>query len=156
MSLDATAREANFRDSIKKFFVDTFKRGEKIPLSFDTGLGKPDLKLKAMDKWMSYNWGTLSLGKMSTAFGDVYVCTRRDAEGFKLAQLRDTVVGHLIDTDQTDGMKRIPFYRSYSDQAWDLIGGILVQEIIESAEMKGPDQSKYKILSLKLRFASKV
>ena len=159
MALDPTARESNYRDSIKKFFVDNIKVASGIPLLFDPNISTPRLighSNQNVDRWVAVHFGSLSMGYMSEGILDVYCCTRRDNEGFKLAQLRDTVVGYLTDTDSTDGMKRITLYRSYADQAWDVLGAILVQDISESPQMKEEDDTKYKVLTVRLRFASKI
>jgi len=159
MALDPTARETNYRDSIKKFFVDNIKVTSGIALLFDPNLATPRLighHNQNIDRWVAVNFGTLALGYMSEGILSVHCCTRKDNEGFRLAQLRDTVVGYLTDSTATDGMKRIPFYRSYADQAWTLLGALLVQSIDESQQLKTEDDTKYKILTVRLRFASKV
>jgi hypothetical protein len=96
------------------------------------------------------------MGVMSDFDLIIYVCTRQDSEGFKLAQLRDTVVGLLSDTTQTDGMKRIPFYKSYAQQAWELIGALLVTDITESPQYEADDETKYKMLTVNLRWSAKI
>jgi len=93
---------------------------------------------------------------LSEVLLDIFCCTRADTEGFILAQLTDAVMAELTDTTKTDGMKRIPFYRSYSDRAWESLGALLVQDVTESAEMESPDATKYIILSCRLRTASKI
>jgi hypothetical protein len=64
---------------------------------------------------------------------------------FKLAQLSDFFMGHLSDSTQTDGMKRINLYRSYENQTWDLIGALVVQEVLESSQFEGEDGTKYMV-----------
>jgi len=158
MALEPTAREANYLDSIKKFFVDNIKTASGIALLFDPSLSTPDLignGPSKIDRWVTVAPGSLDLDHMSTAILTVFCCTRRDNEGFKLAQLRDTVMGYLTDVDATDGMKRITFYRSYPEQAWEDIGGILVQDVNESLHGRLDDNTKYKGLIVRLRFASK-
>jgi len=53
-------------------------------------------------------------------------------------------------------MKRITLYRSRATGAWTDIGSILVHNIIESPRMLAPDESKYKILTVILRWSSKI
>ena len=156
MALDPTAREANVRDSLKKYFVDSLH--PTYPVMFDKGLRTPDLlgTPGPTDKWVSINFGTMDRGTLSEHMLTIYCCTRRDGEGFKLAQLSDTVMGFLSDSGETDGMRKIPFYRSYPSKAWELIGGIVVQEVVESQQFEADDETKYKILNARLRWGSKI
>ena len=157
MALDPTAREANVRDSLKKFFVDSLETTESHEVTFDVSLATPNIQGEDVDKWYAIGFGLLGMETLSSYTVSIYCCTRKDPEGFKLAQLRDTAYSYLIDTDQTDGMKRIAFYRSRASGSWTLLdGGIVVQEIIESGQMEAPDETKYKILTVLVRFASKV
>lgn len=156
MALDPTAREANFRDSIKKYFVDNLKTTEGIALMFDTAIATPDLYRHTTGKWVIINFMDMHRDDMSMAFIDVICCTRKDNEGFKLAQLTDTVMGYLTGSTNGDSTCRITFYRSYANQAWESIGGIVVQDIQETSQMEAEDGTKYKILNCLLRFASKV
>jgi len=156
MALDPTARESNIRDSLKRYFVDNLNTTEGIPVTFDVSLSVPTLQGTAVDRWYAIGFGALGMEALSSFAVNIFCCTRRDAEGFKLAQLRDTAYEYLIDEDQTDGMARITFYRSRAAGAWTNIGGIVVSEVIESGQMEGPDETKYKILTAIMRFGSKV
>ena len=97
---------------------------------------------------------------LSDILVQVYCCTRQDNEFFKLSQLRDTIVeGLSVDPNsgQSDNMKRITFYKSDPILAnWSVIGALLVTEVIESISMEGPDETKYKILTVRLRAPAKV
>ena len=155
MALDATARESNFRDSVKKFFVDNISTTEGIALSFDISLATPFLGDKTLDRWVNVDFGPLERETMSRAYLEVRCATRRDNEGFKLAQLTDKVVGYLTETTGAE-YAYIPFYRSHATEAWVKIGGILVQDIIESQQFLAEDRTKYKLLNVVLRFASKI
>lgn len=156
MALDPTAREANFKDSIKKYLVDNLKDIEDITLSFDKSMSYPNLQGVVIDRWVNVRFGPLDRATMSSGIVEFFCGTREDNEGYKLSQLVDRVYGYLTDENASHGMKSIPFYRSYRDQAWDLIGGILIQEIRESSVLEAPDESKYKILTVTCRFASKL
>lgn len=157
MALDPTARQANVMDSIKKFLADSLETTESIALTFDVSLSAPTLQGTSVDRWIAVGIGPLDMQTLSAFTVNLFCCTRRDPEGFKLAQLRDTVYNYLIDTDQTDGMKKITFYRSRAAGAWtDLESGIVVSEVIESGVMEAPDETKYKILTVTMKFASKV
>ncbi|TET75874.1 MAG: hypothetical protein E3J43_07615 [Candidatus Heimdallarchaeota archaeon] len=157
MALDPTAREANFRDSIKKYFVDNLETTENIPLTFDKALSSPNLQGKAVHKWVTVLFGSIHIGTMSEIYFRIFCCTRQDNEGFKLAQLKDTVMGYLInDGTVGDGQVRVPFYRSYANQAWTLLGSLLVIDVIPSDQLEAPDETKYIILTVRLKTASKM
>jgi len=158
MSLDPTAREANVRDSVKKFFVDGLSRTDGVPLTFDRGLSSPQIQgdAESVDKWVAVQFDAMDVDHLGFQILSIFCCTRFDSEGFKLAQLRDRVMGYLTDSTQTDGMKRIPFYRSYESQAWELIGSLLVRIQGESAQFEAEDGSKYKIITVMLRWSAKV
>jgi len=157
MSLDDTAKESNIRDSIKKYFVDSIYTAEGVQITFDRYLTTPNVQGRAVDKWVSVNFGDMDLSSLSTHDLSIMCCTRSDGEGFKLAQLRDKVYKYLTDNTQTDGMARFAFYRSRAAGAWtQLAGGFLVQDILESRQFDAEDGTKYKVLSVRLRFSSKV
>ena len=156
MALDATAREANVRDSIKKYFIDNIYTTEGIAVMFDTSVSEPDLRKITMDRWLSVAFGSMGRETLSFIITDLYCCTRRDPEGFRLAQLCDTVMGYLTDIDSSDGMKKITFYQSRASGAWTDLGGLVIQDIIESPENLAPDETKFKMLNVRWRFASKV
>ena len=153
MSLDATAREANIWDSIKKSFVDNMTAH---PITFDKSLSAPEISGRTIDKWYSIIMGSAEIGDMSDVVLDIFICSRQDNEWHKNAQMKDTMFELLTDPDQTDSTKRIPFYQSHPTNPWTLIGGILITEIIESPRMEAADETKYKILHCRLRTASKV
>ena len=157
MALDPTAREANVRDSIKKYFVDNLYTLEGIDLTFDKTLSTPPVSQGIVThRWVAVKFSSMNFNQFSQIYMDVICCTRQDSEGYKLAQLRDTVMGYLTDTTPSDGMRRIPFYRSRATGAWTLLGAFLVQDIAESMQMMLEDETKYKILTVRLRVASKV
>lgn len=155
--LDSTAKESNIRDSIKKYWVDSLYTAEGVELTFDRYLSTPNVRTKATDRWVSINFGGMDMSVMSTLMLNIFCCTRSDGEGFKLAQLRDKVFKYLKDSTMTDGMARISFYRSRADGAWTLLdGGFVVTDVIESQQFEADDGTKYKILTVTLRFSSKV
>jgi hypothetical protein len=156
MAIDNTAKESNIRDSIKKYFVDNLYTTDGVPLTFDKYLSTPNVQGKAVDRWVSINFGDMFLSELSTHIIEIYCCTRKDGEGFKLAQLRDKVYARLTDNTMTDGMAAIPFYRSRATGSWTSIGSMLVQEVMESRQFESEDGTKFKILTTRLRFSSKV
>jgi len=156
MALDPTARESNFKDSIKKYFIDTLVDVEGLNVSFDKVLSTPYLQTMTLQKWVMINWGPFIRGTLSDASIDIVCCVRKDNEGFLLAQLVDKVMGYLTDVNATHGMKSITFYRSFQSSPWVEIGGILVHNIMETGTLEAPDLTKYKILNVQFKFASRV
>jgi len=155
-SLDDSAKESNIRDSIKRFFIDNTYKIDGIHLTFDKYISTPNVQGKAVDRWVSINFGAMSLSEMSTHILEIYCCTRKDGEGFKLTQLRDKVFARLTDNTMTDGMAAFTFYRSRATGAWTPIGSIIIQDIMESGQFEAEDGTKFKILTTRLRFSSKV
>ena len=157
MSLDASARMSNAMDSIKKYMVDNLYTIEGIQLSFDKILSTPNIQGTAVDKWIGIKFGPMIMDALSSLTLDLFLCTRKDAEYFRLAQLRDTVYGYMTDNTQTDGMARIPMYRSYATQPWvQLDTGFIVQEIIESPPYELEDFTKVKQMTCILKWGAKV
>jgi len=156
MSLDATAREANLRDSIKRYFVDNLVTAEGVQVSFDRGLSTPKVQGTDVDRWVAISLGTIEMGTMSSAIVTIYCCSKMDSEGFKLAQLRDKVMGYLVDPNATDGYARITLYRSHPTEAWTNIGGMVVIIETESPVMEAEDNSKIKAITITLRWSSKI
>jgi hypothetical protein len=157
MALDPTSREANVRDSIKKYFVDNIKRIEGIEVIFDKFLSSPRTTVqREVSEWISVNFMEFDLETLADARVDVYCCTRQDPEGWRLVQLRDKVVGYLVDNTKTDGMARIDLYRSYPNQPWILLGAMIVQEVgPESGQLISDDETKFKIVPIRLRWGTK-
>jgi len=153
MALDSTNREANVWDSIKKFFVDNFT---SYAITFDKALATPNIQGREVDRWISLVLGNCEFGILSDIQLQIYICSRQDNEWFKNAQVRDSVMELLVDEDQTDSMKRIPFYASHPTNPWTLLGALVVQEIMEGARLEAEDETKFKILNVRLRTASKV
>lgn len=157
MVLDASARKSNCKDSVKKFFVDNIYTTEGKEVVFDKSLSTPDLKDKTVDRWVVVNFGPMDMTSLAELYLNIFICTRKDSEGFKNAQLRDTVMGYLTDNTQTDGMARIPLYQSRSSGSWTLLaGGFVVQEITEGEEFDIDDQTKGLQLTVRLRWGCKI
>lgn len=153
--LDGTVRESNVRDSIKKFFYDNLTSTEGIAVSFDRTLSTPKIQGVEVDKWYTIMPGEIRLGTLSEMDVNVFCCTKKDPEGFRLAQLRDKVMGYLIDTTMTDGMKRITLYRSSATEAWTSLGKMCVQIEAESDQLEAEDKTKFKVITIMLRWGAK-
>jgi len=156
MTLDATARESNLRDSIKKYFTDNIEGTENIHVVYDKKLAQPNLRNKEINRWVSVNFGNSTRRTFSDLVLTIYCCQRKDTENRKLGQLVDKVMDLLLDTTADgDGIKRIPFYQSYP-LPWTLIGALLVYDIIDSNDLDGLDETNYKILTVTLKWPAKV
>lgn len=156
MALDPSARESNLRDSIKKYFVDNIETTEGVPVTFDKALSTPNIQGKEVEKWISISFGPVLLDTMSDIIIEIYCCTRRDNEGYKLSQLRDKVMGYLVDDTMADGKARIDFYQSSYSSAWTSLGKLLVWEILPSGDMVASDETKFKVLTVVLKVAMKI
>lgn len=155
MALDATVREANIRDSLKKYFYDRIKTAEGIAISFDKGLANPEVQGNKVDRWVAIAFGGMELDALAAFPFTIFCCTKNDAEGFKLAQLRDKVAGYLIDYNMTDGLARIPIYRSSATEAWTVAETGVVQIEAETSPPEAEDGTKFKILDVRLRWGAK-
>jgi hypothetical protein len=156
MAIDATAREANLRDSIKKYFIDSLFTTEHIPVSFDIFVTSPKIQGKSVDRWVSLAIGDKELDTLSSCMLEVYCCTRKDPENFRLSQLRDTVMSYLLPDTDDETYKRIPFYRSAASGAWTLLGALMITNIYEGMDMIAEDQTKFKTLYVQLRYVAKL
>ena len=67
-------------------------------------------------------------------------------------------MGYLVnDGSVGDGQVRIPFYRSRPLKVdWTLLGSLLVIDVIPSDQLEAPDETKYIILTVRLKTASKM
>lgn len=158
-SLNPLSRESNYKDSLKKFFVDSIYTAESVPVSFDKMLNFPDVFQEAfrtsderIDRWVSVISGSLVEDTpFITAYPEIYICTRRDVEGFRLAQLRDTVRGYL------DEAMVIPLYRSYAAPTeWVFLTYMAVYHLGETKQLTTKDGTKFKRMSLALKWAATI
>jgi len=157
MALDETAKKENIKASIRKYFVENVARTGGKRLTFDKSLSNPRIQGQSpVDEWVSVNHGSMDVESLSSHDIIVHCCTRKDAEGIKLAKLRDVVMGYLSDITTTDGFCRIPFYQIKMTGPWTLLGAFLVTEVHESDDMESTDETKFITLTCRLRFASKV
>ena len=153
MALPGQSRSANIKDSWKKY-LNTNLKSDVIHVTFDNALKQPKTQGHPIERWVSLKMGQFSSGTIAEQVVELWCCTRRDSEGYKSAQLRDTVYGLL--TDSEDVFKRIPLYRSHPTEAWTLIGKILIRKewIIESGESEAEDNTKIRKLTVRTRFGS--
>jgi hypothetical protein len=151
MSLDASKRLSNLKDSVKKWFVDEFKEAQAIPVLFDRTISTPDIpNSKTINRWVVVNLGGMIPDTMARMTIDVFCCTRSDSEGYMLAQLVDNVVDKLDTADY-----RITLYRSRETGSWTEIGKLLVTDIEYTGEGVAPDKTKFYLLVLTVRWGTK-
>jgi hypothetical protein len=148
MSLDSTAKKANFLYSLKKYIIDNIYTNDNILPIFDKFLPPPS----DVNRWIAVIPGSLQRDTISEFVMDIYCVTRQDYEGSKLAELLDIVTGYFLgDSTKTDGLIRIPFY----DATTELQNGSMISiKCEESDTMDAPDESKFVILSISLKMAS--
>ena len=157
MVLDATVREANFKDSIKKLLLDN--RGSlvahgSVPILFDKSFDDPEVRDKTLLKWVVCNLGRPQFGTVSECIVYLLPCTRKDNEGFKLAQLRDRLLGLFFDPSYPNGQKPVPLYDS-STTPWTIIGYMLPYVSYETGGKVERDETKYKSITLTLKWGAK-
>ena len=151
MALDPTLQEANFRRSVKKYFVDTLYTTKGIYISFGATYKEPDESDgTAIDKWINFHFdgvpikGTLSRGRVAA-----FMFSRRDTDGTELAALKDELMDQLIDLTMPDGIRRVPLY----DADWNVIGGMMVSTGADSKEERGGDDTLYRFINIYFNFA---
>lgn len=153
MALDTTLQELAFRRSIKKFFVDNLLTAQSVYVSFETLYKIPvDSAGVELDSWINFHFDGLNVtGNLARGRVAAYLFSRRDADGTKLAVLRDTLMDVITDLVAIDGIKRVPLY----DNLWNSIGGMLVSTGAESNESLGVDETLYKFVNLYFSYATK-
>jgi hypothetical protein len=150
MYLDSTAQKKNFHYSLKKYIIDNVYTIQGIQVIFDNYL-PPNA---SVDRWISVIQRPLNRDVVSEYEFDIYCVTRGDYEGEKLIELLDLIAGYFAgDTTQTDGLRRIPFYDAASQVQ---NGSMIITGCSEGEQMEAPDQSKFIILTILAKMASKI
>jgi hypothetical protein len=153
MPLDPTLSEQCFRNSIKKYFVDTLQTVDGVYVGFETEYKQPeDVGGNEVTEWINFHFNGVTSGNaVSTGRVAAYLFTRKDTDGANLATLRDKLMSRLVDLSATDGIMRIPLY----DLTWTATGvGIMLHTGNESVEERGKDGTLYKFLNIYCRFAN--
>jgi hypothetical protein len=152
--LDPTASEATIFKSIRHYFVTAIETAQELPVAFDSGIDLPDLQDVTLDRWVSITIGQASVSGMSAMALMIYCCSRKDIDGEILATVRDTVFETLIDPAQPDGRRRIPI-QTLSGTTWTATGSaLLVDDIREGERLLGKDGTKFKLLTVRLRWGA--
>jgi hypothetical protein len=151
--LNPLAQESNVQSSLKKFFVDVF--GDAV--TFDISLASPDLRKRGPDaikRWYNVDFGEFGRRDLSEYMFDVYCLSRQDLEGVELAKMADTVMSLLVDSSKTDGLARVPLYDT-SKSPWELLTSMVVQDVWDAPVLNmAEDETKIKILSVRLRWGT--
>jgi len=151
MALDSSAREANAKDSFRKYMIDSIKTGEGIDITFDRGLNAPNIQGTAVTRWVAVMFGGLDPSNIMTYNLKIFPCTRQDPEGFRLVQLSDKILGYL--TDSTLGIRRVTLYKS-NETPWLEIGAMLVYLDQQSEYMEAEDGTKFKVIPVRLKWGA--
>jgi hypothetical protein len=150
MSLDPTSQKSNFYFSLKKYIIDNLSTVDGILPIFDKFL-PPD---KSVSRWLFVQQGILDLATLSSYNFKIYCVHRQDYEGDRLTELVDIVKGYFSsDITRTDGFIRIPFYNAATGS---LLSSMIITDCMESDSAEAPDQSKFLILSIIAKMASKI
>lgn len=152
MALDVTLSEECFKNSIKKFFVDSLYTTQGIYIEFDTEYKIPKKEGVEVDQWIVFHFDGLHY-KGSVAEGRVaaYLFSRRDEEGSDLGVLRDKLLDLLIDEDATDGRARVGLF----DTSWVKQTSMVVDIGDESKQETAKDQTKYRYANLYFKYGCK-
>lgn len=151
--LNALSKESNVTSSLKKFLVDAL--GDAV--TFDVSLKAPDIRSQGPDavkQWYNVNFGPFGRQTLAEYDFEIFCLSRQDPEGVLLAESADTIIELLVDSTKTDGSKRIPLYDT-KELPWTQIGSMVVQEIWDAPVLdRIKDETKLKILSVKLRWGA--
>jgi len=151
--LNALSKESNVTSSLKKYLVDAL--GASV--TFDISLQAPDIRSQGPDvikQWYNVDFGPFGRNALAEYDFNLFCLSRQDPEGVELAKQTDIIVDLLTDSDKTDGMKRIPLYDT-EEVPWVQIGSMVVQEIWDAPVLSEiADETKIKILSVKLRWGA--
>lgn len=147
MAIEPTVSAVNVEGSLKRYFVDELETGLGHNLTFDISLLDPDLQDATITSWFVINFGSSVKEGFSNQVVEIYCCTRKDPEGYKLSELTDDVYEKLIDTSKVDGKRRITFY---SVMDWTAIGSLVVERINDSGKINAPDGTKYRMLTCQI------
>ncbi|MGD8848000.1 MAG: hypothetical protein PVI54_20935 [Desulfobacteraceae bacterium] len=154
MAMDPTASRNNARMSIKKFLIDNIETAQSKKIFFDFGYSLPNEENKDLTQWFSVKIGAMKRGGLSDFITEIICATRQDLDGDLLGEMSDIVFDLMTDKDQPDGKRRIDFY-DVSDDPWVSIGTLLVDSVIDSEDMSGPDNTKYQVLTCKIIWVAK-
>jgi hypothetical protein len=151
--MNSLSKESNVTSSLKKYLVDAL--GSDV--TFDISLKAPDIRTQGPDavtQWYNVKFGPFGRGALSEYDFDIYCLSRQDPEGYELAKQADIIMDLMVDSNNTDGLGRIPLYDT-EQTPWEQISSMVVQEIWDSPVLSEiEDETKIKILTVKLRWGA--
>lgn len=147
MAIDPTTNESFIRESIKKYLIDELVTARSEEVTFDASLAEPNLADVTTNQWVAAHFGPMHRIGLADFELALYVCTRGDNEGIRLAALSDVVFDIMTDMTKSDGKRRLDLY---DPSDWSIQGSLLVKEISETAQMDAPDETKFKVLSCRI------
>lgn len=149
--MEQTLSEATVLRSVKKFFVDTFKYYEDIPVFFDYVNRQPTVNKEKVNRWMCVVSRSNNFDTLASGFFQIHLFVSKDTDGMQIAEFRDLVFDKLIDLDQTDGRVRIPFYSN----TWEIQFYGVLQPQDELTTITFEDGIKTKIMPIVFYWGAK-
>ena len=153
--MNPLSMETNVKSSLKKYFVDVFADA----VTFDTSLASPDIRSQGpsvVKQWYNVDFGPFGRDALAEYMFDIYCLSRQDMEGVKLSEMVDTMMALLLDPSVGDGIRRIPLY-DVTQTPWELVTNMMVQDIWDSPNVDiTEDETKLKVLSVRLRWGAKI
>jgi len=134
------------RRSIRKFIIDNLVTVEGLKVFFDFSYSTPD-----EDKWVVVVTDEIDIDFLASTHIVLYLFTKNDISGDKLASLRDTVYDYFLDLDITDGKARMPLY----DEDWDVAEHIVMSIVRESGKERGETGTFYRWIQVRLNWGAK-
>lgn len=152
MSLSSVTKEVDFKNSIKKYFLDSLETIEQLKIFFESLFEVPvDSSGKKLKSWVVVSFGYRNLGNVSEQQVSLDLYTTEDNEADDLAELVDAVMNYLIDEDSINGLKTIPYY----DSSWAVVGGIIPFIQPAFGRMESEDGVQYKSINLLCKWGGK-
>lgn len=114
--MELTLSEAVVLRSVRKYFIDTFKEEENLPVFFDYVERTPTKNGKKVNRWMCVIPRGTTFGTLATSLFQIHIFVTKDKDAMDVALFRDLIADSLIDLEETDGALRFPFY----DEDWEI------------------------------------
>jgi len=154
MALSPTTKESDFKNSIKKYFLDNLETTESLKVFFEELEEVPlDVSGNPYNKWVIIVFGRRDLGAVSAQQISIDMYTREDREGDDLAALSDTIMNYIIDENSTNGLVSIPFYDTSG--TWAQVGGIIPYLQPSLGSMESEDGVQFKAINLLCKWGGK-
>jgi len=155
MALSPVSRESDFKNSIKKYFLDSLETIEGIPTFFEFLDATPcDSSGNKLRKWVIVSFGNCVFGNVSEGQISVEAYTRKDSEADDLVVLLDTIRNYIIDENSINGLHTIPYYNT-SVTPWTIVGGMIpfLQPTMGIGE--GRDHTRFKDVNILCKWGGK-